>query len=385
MTISRLEIANVRNLQSVSLLPHPQLNLFVGQNGSGKTSVLEALHLLGLGRSFRSGRVRRLINDSASQCTVFVAFAEGGSAGIQRSVNGESQFRLDGRSKINLADIAHRLPLSLLDPASFGEMQEGSKPRRSQLDWGVFHVEHRFYPAWVRYQRALKQRNSLLRSGNIQPLESGAWDQELAESAALLHGFRQAHLSAWIPVWESVIQAFLPGFGLTLDYHPGWDTDQSLDALLADAWQRDLERGHTQVGPHRADLRIKLGTAPADEVLSRGQLKLALCALKLSQITVLRDQGIQSVILIDDLASELDAGARSRLLAYLAGTGAQTFITAIEAEGLLADLETGARKMHHHLAGARQAGRARLPRKRPHSPRTVRASTRRRRPARRTV
>lgn len=339
MTISRLEIANVRNLQSVSLLPHPQLNLFVGQNGSGKTSVLEALHLLGLGRSFRSGRVRRLINDDASACTVFAAFSEGGSAGIQRTSTGDSEFRLDGRANINLADIAHRLPLSLLDPASFAEMQEGSKPRRGQLDWGVFHVEHRFYPAWVRYQRALKQRNSLLRSGNIQPFESGVWDRELAESAALLHDFREAHFAAWRPVWEAVVAGFLPGFTLSLDYAPGWDVARPLDVLLAESWERDLERGHTQIGPHRADLRIKLGTAAADEVLSRGQLKLALCALKLSQITVLRDAGIRSLILIDDLASELDAGARSRLLAYLAGTGAQTFITAIEAEGLLPDLE----------------------------------------------
>lgn len=349
MTISRLEIANVRNLQSVSLLPHPQLNLFIGQNGSGKTSVLEALHLLGLGRSFRSGRVRRLINDDATACTVFAAFAEGGSAGIQRSTNAESEFRLDGRANITLADIAHRLPLSLLDPASFAEMQEGSKPRRAQLDWGVFHVEHRFYPAWVRYQRALKQRNSLLRSGSIQPFESGGWDRELADSATLLHAFREAHLAAWRPVWDEVVTGFLPGFSLSLDYVPGWDTGQPLEQLLAEAWERDLERGHTQLGPHRADLRIKLGTAPADEVLSRGQLKLALCALKLSQITVLRQAGVRSVILIDDLASELDAGARSRLLAYLAGTGAQTFITAIEAGDLLAELsasQQGFRMFH---------------------------------------
>lgn len=349
MTISRLEIANVRNLQSVSLLPHPLLNLFVGQNGSGKTSVLEALHLLGLGRSFRSGRVRRLINDEASACTVFAAFDEGGSAGIQRASNGESEFRLDGRANINLADIAHRLPLSLLDPASFAEMQEGSKPRRSQLDWGVFHVEHRFYPAWVRYQRALKQRNSLLRSGNIQPLEAGVWDRELAETATLLHSFRSTHLAVWQPVWQRVVAGFLPGFPLELDYVPGWDTEQSLVVLLAESWTRDQERGHTQIGPHRADLRIKLGSAPADELLSRGQLKLALCALKLSQITVLREVGIQSLILIDDLASELDAGARARLLAYLAGTGAQTFITAIEAEGLLEDLrqrEQGFKMFH---------------------------------------
>lgn len=339
MTIARLEIANVRNLQSVSLLPHPQLNLFVGQNGSGKTSVLEALHLLGLGRSFRSGRVRRLINDDASACTVFAAFAAGGNAGIQRASNGESEFRLDGRANINLADIAHRLPLSLLDPASFAEMQEGSKPRRAQLDWGVFHVEHRFYPAWVRYQRALKQRNSLLRSGSIGRLESAVWNRELAESAGLLHSLRHEYLLRWQPLWEARIQGFLPEQRLALEYTPGWDIEQGLAELLAASWDKDQERGYTQIGPHRADLRVKRGTAPADELLSRGQKKLVICALKLSQVSLLQESGRDCLLLVDDLASELDAIARQRLISYLAVSGAQVFITCIEPDAVLPALD----------------------------------------------
>ncbi len=349
MSVTRLEIANVRNLQSVSLLPHPRLNLLTGANGSGKTSVLEALHLLGLGRSFRSGRARRLVNDAESACTVFAVFADGGQAGIRRGANGETDLKVDNSSQVTLAQLVHRLPLCLLDPESMDLLDAGSKPRRAQLDWGVFHVEHRFYPVWLRYQRALKQRNSLLRSGNIGRLESAVWHRELAESAYQLHSFREAYLASWQPVWVELMQAFLPDQDLSLDYMPGWDLSLPLETQLADSWEKDVERGHTQIGPHRADLRVKRGTAPADEVLSRGQKKLVVCALKLSQVALLQATGRECVLLVDDLASELDAIARQRMIDYLAASGAQVFITSIEQEAVMPALEgTGSSfKMFH--------------------------------------
>lgn len=352
--LTRLEIANVRNLQSVSLLPHPHLNLLTGPNGSGKTSVLEAVYLLAMGRSFRAGRLRRLINDAATSCTVFAEFADGGRAGLQRHSNGEADIRLDGRSQVTLAEMAQRLPLALLDPASFMVMQDGAKPRRALLDWGVFHVEHGFYPAWQRYQRALKQRNSLLRSGSIGRFEATPWERELAQAAVQLHACRSAYLARWTPCWQALSQRFLPGLSLTLDYSPGWETARDLEELLAAHWERDREKGHTQLGPHRTDLRVKHGTAAADEVLSRGQMKLALCALRLSQVQVLEAAGRSCVLLVDDLPSELDAEARQRLLAYLQASRAQIFLTAIAPAQLLQDL-TGlapAYKLFHVEHGA---------------------------------
>jgi len=339
MSVVRLEIAHVRNLQSVSLLPHPRLNLLTGVNGSGKTSVLEALHLLGLGRSFRSGRARRLVNDAESACTVFAVLGDGGQAGIRRGANGETDLKVDNSSQVTLAQLVHRLPLCLLDPESMDLLDAGSKPRRAQLDWGVFHVEHRFYPVWLRYQRALKQRNSLLRSGSIGRLEAAVWHHELADAALQLHDFREGYLARWQPVWEELMQAFLPEQSLSLDYSPGWDLSLPLEVQLAESWGKDVERGHTQIGPHRADLRVKRGTAPADEVLSRGQKKLVVCALKLSQVSLLQATGQECVLLVDDLASELDALARQRLIDYLAVSGAQVFITSIEPEAVRPALE----------------------------------------------
>lgn len=343
MILTRLEITQLRNLQSVSFSPHPLLNIITGANGSGKTSVLEAIFLLGMGRSFRSGRVRRLINDQSSSCTVFARLGDGGQVGIQRQLNGESLLKMDGRLQVNQAEIAKRLPLTLLDPSASDLLDDGSKPRRAQLDWGVFHVEHNFYPAWQRYQRALKQRNFLLRSGSIPGPEVDAWDAELTQSAQLLHTYRSAYLQRWQPSWQRLIAAFLPAVeGLTLDYVPGWDAHQTLSQTLREWWARDAEKGFTQQGPHRADLRIRLGTAPADEVLSRGQKKLVICALKLSQAMVLSEDGVACVLLIDDLPSELDSEARERLMSYLAEAGAQVFVTAIEAEAILpAATQTG--------------------------------------------
>lgn len=332
MSIARLEISHIRNLQSATLLPHASLNLLVGPNGSGKTSVLEALHLLGLGRSFRSGRARRLVNDAENNGTVFASFMDEGQAGIQRGANGDTALRLDGRSQVTLAEMASRLPLVLLDPESMDLLDAGSKSRRALLDWGVFHVEHSFYRVWQRYQRALQQRNSLLKSVSISRLECAGWEREMAETAMLLHQYRQEYLAKWLPVWQVRIKEFLPQFDLTLDYQPGWDTEYSLESLLLEHWQKDRERGHTQSGPHRADLRVRLGTAAADEILSRGQKKLVVCALRLSQLSLLGNK--KAILLLDDLASELDSSARERVIQYLAASQAQVFITGIEADAI---------------------------------------------------
>jgi len=347
MTIERLEFSHIRNLRPQFFLPHPRLNVIYGDNGSGKTSVLESLHLLGLGRSFRSGKIRRLINDTASECHVTALFADGQRAGVLKQANGSSEMRLNGRSEVSIAELVQCLPLQLLNPELMDLLDDGSKPRRSLLDWGVFHVEHRFYPVWQRYQRALKQRNSLLRNGTITRLDLRPWHIEMADTAAAIHEFRQAYIDDLQPYVQACFQAFLADLRLDLEYLPGWDVSNHLLTLLDESRERDQLRGHTQQGPHRADMRIRVNGVVADEILSRGQKKLTVCALKLAQVAKLRATGQECTVLVDDLASELDSGARQRLCSYLVELGVQVFITCIEPATVVPALGGNPFKMFH--------------------------------------
>lgn len=183
MSLSRITVTAVRNLHPVTLSPSSRINILHGANGSGKTSVLEAIHLLGLARSFRSTRLQPVIHYEQPACTIFgqVQLAEGGSSnlGISRDRQGELQIRIDGQNARSAAQLADLLPLQLINPDSFRLLEGAPKIRRQFLDWGVFHVEHRFLGAWQRLQKALRQRNSWLRHGTLDGASQAAWDREL--------------------------------------------------------------------------------------------------------------------------------------------------------------------------------------------------------------
>lgn len=330
MTLVRLEISCLRNLRQVSLEPGPAINLFHGLNGSGKTSLLEAVHLLGLGRSFRTLKARRLVQDEEPAATIFGRTGSGHSLGIQKTVSGESTVRVNGAQAPSLATLALHLPLQLFDPLSLNIMDGPSQPRRQLLDWGVFHVEPSFHGYWSRAQRALQQRNSLLKSAKISPMELQVWEQEFAEAALPLHHARAAFVESWLPWLSGALSRLLPDVPLDVDYQPGWNTEESLADLLAQSRGRDMERGFTQTGPHRADLKIRTQGVAVDERLSRGQLKLVVCALKLSMVQRLMQDGMRPLLLLDDLASELDAQSRQKVCQWIGELQVQTLMTCIE-------------------------------------------------------
>jgi len=340
VTLARLEISCLRNLRQVSLEPGPLVNLFHGLNGSGKTSLLEAVHLLGLGRSFRTTKARRLVQDGETDATVFGRTLAGHGLGVRKSVSGESVARLNGATAPGLAALAVHLPLQLFDPLSLDIMDGPSQPRRQLLDWGVFHVEPSFHGIWSRSQRAFQQRNSLLKGAKISPMELQIWEQEFAETALPLHQARAAFVESWLPWLAAALTRLLPDIPLAVDYQPGWNIQESLADLLMQSRGRDMERGFTQVGPHRADLRIRTQGVAVDERLSRGQLKLVVCALKLSMVQRLMQGGMRPLLLLDDLASELDVLSRRKVCDWIAELQVQTLMTCIEA-AQLKDLWSG--------------------------------------------
>jgi DNA replication and repair protein RecF len=333
MRITRLHIAQLRCLERVSLAPLAGLNLLIGDNGAGKTSVLEAIHLMGYGRSFR-GRVRDgLVRQGAGAIEVFLEWQEGQPprarrAGLRHA--GQTwEARLDGAPVEQLGDLCSALAVVTFEPGSHVLVSGGSEPRRRLLDWGLFHVEPDFLRLWRRHARALKQRNALLKAGAGDE-QLDAWDRELVEAGEPLTRRRLAYLERLQPHLRATSAELLPAGGdATLEFLPGWRQDELplADALLL-ARTRDRLAGFTSVGPHRADWRIVHAGLPGREGLSRGQAKLTALGLLLAQAGLHAElRGEWPVVLLDDLASELDRSHQERVLARLAASGAQVFLT----------------------------------------------------------
>lgn len=342
MSLSRVSVTGVRNLHPVTLLPSPRINILYGDNGSGKTSVLEAIHLLALARSFRSTRLQPVIQYDQPACTVFgqVALASERicALGVSRQRDGEFFIRIDGENAKSAAQLAEVLPLQLINPDSFRLLEGTPKVRRQFLDWGVFHVEPRFLVAWQRLQKALKQRNSWLRHGTLDAMSQAAWDRELTLASGQIDDYRRAYILALKPVFERILAQLVELPNLTLSYYRGWDKDRELADVLSSSLIRDRQLGHTSAGPQRADLRLRLGQHNAAEILSRGQQKLVVCALRIAQGHLL-DQARRSqcVYLVDDLPSELDEQHRKALCRLLEELNCQVFITCVNHDSLVED------------------------------------------------
>ncbi|KAF1688936.1 DNA replication/repair protein RecF [Pseudoxanthomonas koreensis] len=357
MRVTRLSLRDLRRFDAVELAPAPGLNLLTGANGAGKTSVLEALHLMAYGRSFR-GRARDgLVREHAPALEVFVEWAEGGEgeapprlrrAGLRHSGQ-EWTGRLDGVEVAHLGQLCTALAVVTFEPGSHSLVSGGAENRRRFLDWGLFHVEQGFLPLWRRYARALKQRNALLKAGGGNA-QLDAWDHELAEAGEALTAQRERYLAELAPQAGAIAARLTSGLALQgLEFQPGWRRQElSLGDALLLGRERDRISGHTGVGPHRADWSIGLPGLPGREALSRGQTKLTALALLLAQA---RDyahrQGHWPVIALDDLPSELDRGHQRRVLEFLLEQpDVQVFITATEVPPALEGLVPALRVFH---------------------------------------
>ena len=352
MQVVRLTASGLRRFDSVTLEPAPGLNLIIGDNGAGKTSLLEALHLMAYGRSFR-GRVRDgLIRSGAEAVEVFVEWREGPEARLRRAGlrhAGQSWTgRLDGQDVAQLGELCAALAVVSFEPGSHALVAGGGESRRRFVDWGLFHVEPGFLPLWRRYARALKQRNALLKSG-AGGAQLDAWDLELAEAGETITRHRQHYLEQLQSRLAAVAAELVPALGhASLDFLPGWRRGElSLaDALLV-ARDRDRQIGHTTLGPHRADWRIGYAHHPNQEALSRGQAKLTALSVLLAQAEdYAQRRGEWPIVALDDLASELDRKHQGRVLQRLCASGVQVFVTGTEMPPALVEMEVSPTVFH---------------------------------------
>lgn len=334
MPLVRLDISHVRNLSSVRFEPSPQVNVIVGKNGSGKTSILEAIHLLSFGRSFRSHKHKTYIQHENDHCLVFAQLEQSQGrpipVGLQRHKDGQIDVRIQGQRAQSVVELAERLPVQLINPDTFQLLEGSPSVRRQFIDWGAFHFDKDFIQAWRGWQKALKQRNTLLRRGKMSNSLLAAFDQELIRLGEQVNESRKAYVERLTPHFEKVLSLLTNALSVSLHFSQGWDANKSLQMAVDAGRERDIELGYTHTGPQRADLRVKTPTGDAQDTLSRGQLKLVVSALKIAQGQLLIEMGRPLVFLVDDLPAELDANHRQKLCQLLESLNSQIFITSVE-------------------------------------------------------
>lgn len=329
--LESLSVRDFRNIEAVDLVPASGLTVFQGQNGAGKTSILEAIHVLCRARPFYAVSLDRLVRRGAPGFLVRgVVSMHGGrhGIGIERQ-EGRTRARLNGQDVRTLSELAALLPVQVLNTRSQEFLTTGPGVRRSFLNWSVFHVEHGFRVLWQRYERALRQRNVAIRQGAEAVADS--WVPELAKQGEAIHQGRLALLSRLEPFWSEELASAGWDTSVTWRYQRGWPASLDLEAVLYAGREQERRLGYTAHGPHRADLRFRCEGADAAAYLSRGQQKRVVMALKLAMTRLLMSEGEACpLLLIDDLAAELDEYHREAVLCRAMDTGAQVMATCID-------------------------------------------------------
>lgn len=333
MKLARLDIFNVRNIREQTLYPAPGFNFIHGKNGSGKSALIEAVHVLGRAKSFRTSSIKPVITFLQKDLIVAADIVNKQSnvhIGIRMDGN-EMDIRINQRSNRKRVHLAYELPLQIIHPKSFELLDSGSKIRREFLDWGIFHHNEKFLEAWRRYKQALLQRNVLLKAKSVNQLH--VWNNELVYYGMLVTRFREEYLTALSGILNQTTRYFLNYTNIDFQLMTGWSKHSDLNQELVNDLEKDLRYGYTNSGPHRGDFQLLIDKISAKDILSRGQLKLLVFCLKLAQVElIIKEKNEFGCLLIDDFAAELDRENRLKALKYLQQLNCQAFITTTEYE-----------------------------------------------------
>lgn len=353
MTLKRLRVESVRNIKFANLELGKGFNLFIGENGSGKTSLLESIHLLSAGRSFRNASKSSLINFQASNCTVYGEIAdEGGigknTLGITRDRGDKRHVHINGQASQSATQLALLLPVVMLGPSSIELITGPPGQRRRFLNWGAFHVEPSFGRDWLSAQHSLKQRNALLRNKRLSASDLSSWTDQFALLSEKVTQHRRAYFKAFEIAFREAAEAILQTLtDLELRFHQGWADGEDLREVLNRERDREVRRGYTLFGHQRANLEICINGVNVNGVMSRGELKLIAWTLLIAQGLLLnKSSDKRALFLVDDLGAELDKHNCLMVYELLKQSGSQVCMTSLNAD-LLADLEVEDRKKEH--------------------------------------
>ncbi|PHS71650.1 MAG: DNA replication/repair protein RecF [Methylophaga sp.] len=331
--LSQLTLSSLRNISALSIQPAPGINLILGENGSGKTSLLEAIHLLGLGRSFRTRALKNVVQFGQQQLQVIAKTKADIPVGLQFDLNTGLQIRLNSAPLKRLSELAIQLPLQLIPANCHQFFEQGPRYRRQLLDWGLFHVEPSFNFHWQSYKKILQQRNSAIRQ-HKKTQEIELWNAHLSSHGEQITLLRQKQLEKLLMEFEFLFSSLCPAYSeatFSLKYRTGWPKDRSLEETLKLTVERDKQLGYTRSGSHAADWSFQVNDVNPIDIFSRGQQKLFFLALCMAQAKITKVmKNENSILLLDDISSELDQHHQQRVLAELSALPVQSFITSTD-------------------------------------------------------
>ncbi|HDY84862.1 hypothetical protein LCGC14_0643270 [marine sediment metagenome] len=345
LVLNQITISNLRNITELIIQPSSGINLIVGNNGSGKTTILEAIHLLTLGRSFRTRFLKNAVQFGQPKFQVIAKTTNDMPVGLQFTLTEGLQIRINSQPLKRLSDLATQLPLQLIPANCHQFFEQGPRYRRQLLDWGLFHVEPNFNYQWQSYRKVIQQRNSALRQHkNDQEIQ--LWDRHLAAFGEEITRLRQQQLNVILDRFSSIFPRLCPEFSdaqFSLQFKSGWSKEFSLIDVLNTNIERDKKLGYTRSGSHAADWSFSINGIDPAEIFSRGQQKLFVLALSMAQaeITLNSAQHTRSILLIDDISSELDQYHQKIIISELAKLPVQTFISSTDSI-LISSLEQDA-------------------------------------------
>ena len=329
MHLRQLSITRVRNITNCVLKPSATINLICGENGSGKTSILESIQILSLGRSFRTVQNKSLIQQHEESLLVLadVEYDDSDSRiGIELSKKG-TRARINQQSVKTLFQLSQAVPVQAIHPASFSLLAGEPEQRRRFIDWGVVYQNENFVDLWKRYKSALEQRNAALRSRQSEH-SIRCWDSPIADAGEAITQFRKNYFKALSAEIIQLLPNFVDISDLKLEFRQGWSQEVTLSQALTDGIERDRKQGFTYPGSHRADFRVKTDGLDVAQYGSRGQIKRAVLLLKLAQIKLFKKiNGDRCILLVDDLLSEFDENNVAVFMELFTELGLQTFFT----------------------------------------------------------
>ena len=379
LAIEHLAIRELRNLESAELEPAPRLNVITGDNGQGKTSVLEAIYLVATSRSFRTPKLGEIVRHGASVGSVRAVLSEGSgrvgrhaasepgatpdslrreqTLGIQ---NGRRTLRLEGEPPPSLGYYATRSPVVVFDPQQMTLSTGPSAGRRTLLDRIALFAQPVIGNHASRYRRALQARQALLgpdfgRSA-WPSSELDAFEELLATHGAALTVARRQAAAELASETRAAFHAIgAPELELGLSFLPGGsDEPEQARRELRDRRPLDARRRRTGFGPHLDDLGLELGGHAIRAVGSQGQHRAVTLALKIAELRcIARSRQLEPILLLDDVSSELDPTRAEALFAYLGGTACQIFLTTTRHALIVAPSLQGAERRDFRV----QAGR----------------------------